>query len=248
MNEKKKYYGTVIKAIDYKENAQIVTLFSEEGLTSLIVRGAKKINSKTRAIAQVLTDLEYVATDNKALNTLIEAQVVDNHNEIKNDFLKMQIAYCMIDKVYQFGSQSTNIKVLYDFFITNLKILRTTSYPAALLAVFEIKLCYLLGIAPNFNGCSKCNKKITSGEFSVHYGGIICDDCSKVTPVQLALQASQVLKYMYLIKMEKIDEIFLGLVQPFVPDIDRCIDEFYAEHYECNNKCKSVYHKIINSL
>ena len=91
MSQIQKQEGIVIKKSDYKENASLITVLTKEGKLSLIVRGAKKINSVTRNYTNLFTKLDFNATNNLKLNTLTEALVISSYINAIN------FAYMFID-------------------------------------------------------------------------------------------------------------------------------------------------------
>ena len=77
--------GLIIKTMDYKENAVIATIFTDSKKVSCIIKGAKKLNSSTRRIAQPLTLIDFNYTESNSLGVLTEAVVLDNYTSLKED-------------------------------------------------------------------------------------------------------------------------------------------------------------------
>ena len=71
----------VIKKTDYQDTSVIINVINEEGIDSLIVKGAKRKNSMTLPLTEVLTLIDYEATSSK-FKALKEGVVVDNYNSI----------------------------------------------------------------------------------------------------------------------------------------------------------------------
>ena len=68
MSQIQKAQGIVIKKIDYKENANLITLLTKEGKIALIVRGAKKMNSVMRNYTNLFSVLDFKFIKTRKLN------------------------------------------------------------------------------------------------------------------------------------------------------------------------------------
>ena len=80
MSQIQKLEGIVIKKSDYKENAALITVLTKEGKLSLIVRGAKKINSVTRNYTNLFTKLDFNATNNLKLKLMLQSLILFSNN------------------------------------------------------------------------------------------------------------------------------------------------------------------------
>ena len=67
MQKKIKFTGIVLKNRDYQDNAQIIYVLTKDNLDSILVRGAKKIDSKTRPLAQIITKIEGLRTEKEKM-------------------------------------------------------------------------------------------------------------------------------------------------------------------------------------
>ena len=84
-----------------------------------------------------------------------------------------------------------------------------TKYPNILTSLFELKLCYLLGIGPIINKCVVCNNKTEFNYFSINLGGILCNECKNSHPLHYNNEISTIIKYLYC----KITECFVFMFQ-----------------------------------
>lgn len=86
------------------------------------------------------------------------------------------------------------------------------------------------------------------GSFTISAGGIICSECLKKQNFVnngLSLDASEVLKWLYLIKMNQINEKFLELIIPFYQILNQLVDEYYQEYLGYTSASKVVLSKLI---
>lgn len=245
MQKKIQFTGIVLKNLDYQDNAQIIYVLTKDNLNSVLVRGAKKIESKTRPLAQIITKINGLRTDNEKFSTLTEGIVEDNYNFIKEDFVKSQAVMCIFEKIYNLYPNITFSEKLYDFLENILSMMESTNYPKSLLLLFEVKFWYLLGINPNFSTCVNCGEELESGYLLVDGGGLLCPNCSMNFECDLSVKESKIVKYLYYIKMEKVDETFLSLIDFFYDRITKKIDKYYEKHIDFYNKSKEIFYKLI---
>ena len=138
--------GIVLKTTDYKEQAVLAYILTKDGLKNYIIKGAKKISGGTRLLASVLTKLEFNATELEGLSTLTEGTILDNYLSIKQNMDKLFVAYPIIEKIITFTDQVTNKQIFYNFVCKIFDLLSKDTYEQAILAIFEAKLTFLLGI------------------------------------------------------------------------------------------------------
>ena len=104
--------GLIIKVQDYLENAVIATILCPNGKETLIIRGAKKLNTTTRRLANVLTLIEFNQTESKSISTLTEGVVIDNYTVIKDDLLRFNYALVILEKINFFMEQINDFNTL----------------------------------------------------------------------------------------------------------------------------------------
>lgn len=245
MQKKVQFSGIVLKNIDYQDNAQIVYILTKNSIDSILIRGTKKIESKTRPLAQLITKIKGIKTDGSKMSTLTEGVVEESYIQIKDDIVKTQAVLCIFEKIYSLYPNISDSEKIYDFLEKILSLMVKTNYPRSLLLLFEIKFWYLLGINPDFTNCVNCGKEIESGFLNINEGGLICHKCSNVIGCDLNIENSKIVKYLYHIKMDKVDDNFLSLIEIFYEDITKKIDKYYEKYIDFYNKSKEIFYKVI---
>lgn len=165
--------GIVINAMTYQETAAIATLITENGKHTCLIKGAKKLNGSNKRLINIPVLIEYQSTVSDSLSVLTEGVVLDNFTNIKDDIIRYNYASIIIEKLLYFSEQITDFKTLYNFTIEILKKLSESNYLNSLVLIFEIKLLYLLGVAPSFNYCPICSKTNYVGSFVNNLGLIV---------------------------------------------------------------------------
>lgn len=233
------FEGIIIKSMPYLEQAKIVTMLTPSGKERFIIRGANKIKSKNRVISQVLMRLSFQTTTKGSLKTLTESEILDGYDAIKDDYDKMQSVFPILEKCDHFAEQVTDTQVFYSFVKSMLELLKNSPYHHSLRNLFELKLTYLLGIGPHFASCTSCGKE-DGLQFIPQEGGVLCPNCIKPSMISTSAQMTQLVKYLYLIKVEKITNEFLATVDPFANEIEELIDLYYVEFLGFTSMSKKI--------
>lgn len=244
MKELLKKKGIILNSKDYQENARLLTILTDNGLERVILRGANKINSKNKKFSLAPINLEFVTSNHSPLSTMTEGFIINNYLNCKIDINKQFIYLAIVEKIFSFYEGIDNKSLFYQFVTQILDLLDTTKYPEVILEIFELKLCYLIGIGPNFKCCTKCEKVSSDYSFSLNLSGVICPDCEKHTDVELNKDTTKILKYLYLIKLDKIDEYFLETIDKSGIKLNQFIDKYYQQYIDFRSKAKNIINSI----
>ena len=239
-----KSQGIILKTRDYKDNSKIITILTEDGMIDLILRGTNSMNSGNKKYTITPSFVEFLMSKSNTLSTFTEGFIIENYNNIKLDNYKSLINMVIVEKILTFSTHIDNLKQFFDFCLFLFKLLDTTSYPNVVLNLFEIKLLYLIGIAPVLNHCLMCNKN-ENLLFSINNGGTVCAKCSLQSGFDLNIDETELFKYLYLIKIDKIDEDFLKIVNDLNIKLDDIIDKYYDKHIDFRSKTKKIIKKVL---
>ena len=72
--------GIVLKTMDYQENSKIIYLITNNGIDSIIVRGANKLNGKTFLYTHEITKINYELSKDILIYKL--EQIFLNYNQL----------------------------------------------------------------------------------------------------------------------------------------------------------------------
>lgn len=237
-----KNQGVIIKTRDYKENSKIITILTKDGLLDLILKGVTNINSRTKKYTLLPLHLEFLMADGK-IPTFTEGFIINNYTKLKDDLNYSLISMAIIEKINAFVDYVNDVGLFYDFVVKIFDLLNKTKYPLVVLEIFEIKLLYLLGIAPLLNNCFKClnNENLF---LSLDNGCTLCKNCSIITKDDLNEEQTKKFKYLYLIKTNKIDEEFLELINNLNINLNTFIDQYYEKYIDFYSKTKKIIKKV----
>lgn len=165
--------GIIIKTINYKENSKIVYIVTEEGLNSLEVKGANKINGHSHLYSNLLTNIAF-SSKGHFFNA---GKVLNNYVNIKSNIDKLTYTLNILELSYASIEHITDFKIFYNFLKEILLLLETHNNDKFFYSIFNIKLLYLLGVQPVLNKCVKCGKKEKLFAFVLKDGGMKCENC-----------------------------------------------------------------------
>lgn len=236
--------GVILNSKFHKDNVKLLSILCEDGIHSVLIKGVDKMNSGNRKYTIVPVFVEFMMTDSSTLSTFTEGYVLNNYTSIKTDNNKALTAYAMIEKVLTFAEHIDNQKTLFEFVISILNLLEKYDDYTVILNIFEIKLLFLLGIAPNLNRCIKCDSPSDELNLSISLGGCCCKKCSLYNNYELSSEQTKIFKYLYLIKLDKIDQEFLSLIKRTGVNFNNFIDKYYEKHIDFKSKTKKIIEKV----
>lgn len=236
--------GIVLKTVDYKEQAVIATILTKEGKNNYIIKGAKKLSGGTRLLASPLTKIEFNSTSHDGLNTLTEGSIIDNYLPIKQNMNKLLVMYQVLEKILTFSDQVTNNLLFFEFVQDIFNLLSKDFDEDAILAIFDTKLTFLLGINPELKICPVCGREAKSGVFSINEGGIICDTCSLNYPSDLSKEDTEIFKLIYLLKLKNINNEYINYIKKHIKNINNMLDIYYQKHIDYISKSKQITQKL----
>ncbi len=239
--KKKKVQGLIVKKDNYKEDSLKITVLTEDGLESFIIRGAKKIDSKMRPISQLITFADFISTNNLTINTITEGTVIKNYTKIKDDSLKTLAAVGIVESVITLIESITDFKSTYKFILKVLDILNDYRYSEAINLIFHIKFLYAIGLTPHFQKCVNCND--TDGiYFNVTSGGLVCEKCR--TYNSYSHQISKLVQLIFYVKLENINDDFIKIVDEYKKELYVLLKDYYLTHLDYLNKTNELMMKF----
>lgn len=171
-------YAFVLKRANFRENDQIITLYTnEKGKIEVLARGVKKILSKNAAFLEPYFLLEAELIPGKEITHLVKAVPVECYKNILADLDKLLIlktVYTWLGSLLHTGERDIKIFVLIKKFLEYLNGDKTIE--KNIVYVFLAKLLNLLGFAPQLEGCVVCDNVSTAGFYPAG-GGVICKKC-----------------------------------------------------------------------
>ena len=182
-----------IRAVDYSETSQIVTLFTRNtGKIGAIAKGSKRPKSSFDGPIEILAHGEIVFTDSsrEKLATLTEFQQQPDLLNLRSNLFALYSCYFAAELLNSLTHDYDPHPELFDSYLQFLQ--NTNEQRAAndgkrdmlaLLVLFQLTLLNDVGLQPILSRCANCKTKYerrtTSDEFyfSSSANGLICRDC-----------------------------------------------------------------------
>ena len=237
--------GIIVKSQKYQENSKIITLVNEEGLTTLLVRGASNIKSRNFSYSNELTKIGYDIS-NKGTNSfhiLTTGTIINNYSTIKTDFNRLNDALTILEAINHLGTHIEDFKLFYQFTDQILENINN-EYSPYYLTVFRLKLLYLLGIGPIFSKCTACEGKDNLIGFDLLSGGMKCINCIEKDDVIYKKEVIEIVKFLYLTKLEFLTPDVLNKVPKLSLEVNQFLDQYYSHYLGYN----SIVDKVIKKM
>lgn len=230
--------GLIINSISYQDKNKIIYILSEDCKDSLIVSNAKTINKSNVNISQNLTLITYEKYGKNSLAKAKTLEALDYYFEVKNDIKKMAVASYLLEIIYRFINETSNIKLLYKMVISFLDNLKTRNDYSLLLLEFKIKMLYFLGINPSFNECIFCGRKDNLIGLSLKIGGMEC--FLHKSEDNIGSEATKIIQHLYLDKDFSLridDDNAIKIINDYV-------ETYYENHFSEVLKSNDLLKKL----
>lgn len=161
--------GIVLRAQDYKERHRIITLFTPEGLLSLIVRGISRKNTRLLSLTTPFCHGEYLfRRERSELLPFRDGNPIDEHLILRQSLKSLQAAGALASAILSSqmpGKPSPALYLLYKLYHRQVPHFPD---PDVLVASFYLKLLKHEGLLTLTSHCVECDsapaRHISQGE------------------------------------------------------------------------------------
>lgn len=205
-----KLEGVVIRTQDYGETHKIVTLLTGKmGKIAVIARGAKKPKSRMSAVSQTFIQGEYLIQTGRGLGVMQQGEVIQSHRKIREDLFKTAYASYLAELADKLTDEKTPNAFIYKEFVLSLQAIEKDKDQEVIAMMFEMKLYDAAGFSPVLNRCNSCGTTDSLIYFSVHGGGVLCNECGPEDryAVKINEKAIKLLQIFANISLEKVNNI-----------------------------------------
>lgn len=178
MREILKTNAVVLRARNYSEADQLLTLYTEKaGKLTAIVKGVKKPKSKLRGGVQVFSHTNVELFLGKTLATVTQAETINTFASLREDLLRMGCGAYLAELLDSLTPEAEKDTDLFRLVLTGFYLL-SVEEPWLATKAMEIRLLRELGYQPLLECCANCGEtKLAGNYFSPELGGIICQRC-----------------------------------------------------------------------
>lgn len=152
-----KIEGIVLRSQDYKESHRIITLFTPEGLISLIVRGISRKNTRLLSLTTPFCNAEYHFHKGRGeLLSFRDGTLLDDHLSLRHSLKSLQLAGSLASAILTSQMAGKPAPALYLLYKAYHKQASHFKDPDTLLASFYLKLLKYEGLLTVSSHCVQC--------------------------------------------------------------------------------------------
>lgn len=150
--------GIVLRSQDYKESHRIITLFTPEGLMSLIVRGISRKNTRLLSLTTPFCHAEYHFRRGRSeLLSFRDGTILDDHLNLRHSLQSLQTAGSLAKAILSSQMANKPAPALFLLYKAYHKQAAHFKNLDALLASFYLKLLKYEGLLAISTHCAQCD-------------------------------------------------------------------------------------------
>lgn len=218
------YEGIILKSINYKDTSKIIYLVTKTGIKSVLIKGVRNYKNQFRLLSQIYQEVSIITTD-KDLSLLIDGDIINDFNFIKDDFNKLNIINKISKISYYYLEQSLNYFKFYDLIKKTFYAINNNINEELVYLVFKIKLLYFIGFQPQLTKCVICENERMIG-FNYDLGGMVCNN--HINTNTLSKNLTKVFLDLVLIKFDDLKEYHIN--NDDLHNLVLCIEQYYDLH------------------
>ncbi len=159
--------GVIIKHTTFRDNDEILTIFTPSGKNSLVAKGIK--SGKRRSLCEVGNWIDFDHVKGKVFNILTEVVLKNGFYNEKSKY-PFHIFY-LCELLSKFEREDEDEKYIFHLLIDSLDNL--SNNPDLSIVFFNLKFIEHEGIMPDFFTCPRCHERLKENIQNVFYGGSI---------------------------------------------------------------------------
>ncbi len=182
--------GIILSSVEYKDNDKLLTvLTSELGKITVRAHGAKSSRSRLKASCQLMAFSELTLLEQQGRYVLTEACTKELFTPLQADLELLSLASYFLQVTQAVSPEEDPMPELLSLLLNSLYALSKLGKPQLLVkAVFELRLCSIIGFQPDLRGCVVCGNP-SPDRINIHQGCLQCARCSGGEGLRLPLTA-----------------------------------------------------------
>ncbi|WP_409347244.1 DNA repair protein RecO [Paenibacillus sp. MBLB4367] len=239
--------GIVIRSMDYGEGNKILSIYTEPaGKVGVMVRGAKKTNSRHAAVAQLFTygDFVFYKNGRGQLGTLNHAELIDAHQKLREDLVMAGYGAYMAEMYEKLMPEEEGNPIMFEQLKAGLEAVENGKDGGIVSHLIEMKMLGLSGYLPQLDQCVSCGETVADGgklltALSVSQGGVLCPRC-KYTDPRAVMIAGGTLKLLRLFQRLDLRRLGTTDIKPATKaELKQCMRSFMDTFFDIRWKSRS---------
>jgi DNA repair protein RecO (recombination protein O) len=180
----------VLKAVDYKDNDKILTLFSlEKGKITAGIKGVKKSGAKLKSASEPFAFCEYVLVQKNGRYTVTNATYIDSFFNLRLDLLKYYSSAVITDSLNALITEGEPDSNLFSLAINVIKSINYQNEELKALCFYLLNLAEVLGYQIQGLNCQGCGEEITGRVFfSPTFAEFYCFNCKDEKAIEITYE------------------------------------------------------------
>lgn len=175
--------GIVLKAVRYKENDVILTIFTRKlGKVVAMAKGAKKNKSTLLSSAQLFSYANYTLKKQGNMYRISQSDIIKSFYDLSYDLEAFSYATYITKLVESSILENQTNNRLFVLLAQTLYLYTQENIDKKFITrAFELKFLDYIGLRPVVSRCINCGEKnCNEYVFNVYEGGILCKECSSI--------------------------------------------------------------------
>ena len=201
-----KVNALVTRAIEYKDNDKILTLYSyEKGKITAGIKGVKKSGAKLKFASEPFCFAEFILANKGERNTVINATHIDSFYNLRTNILKYYVSNVVSETINAILEQEVSDAELFDLVINTVKYICYGENEKAILCKYLYLFSKYNGYQIQETSCCGCGDDILGRVFfNVNNATFSCESCKDSTFMEITSETYDTLKLIESLSFEQI--------------------------------------------
>ncbi len=243
-----KFEGIILKARDYGESNQILTVFTKyQGKVAIMARGSKKTRSRFGAVTEPFTQAHFVTFGTGKIVTLSQADLINSHYLLRSDLLLTAYGAYWVELIDKTTEEKEPHPPLYEMLALLLSRLEQKTDPDILTFILELRILKMAGYAPVLDHCVYCHANQRPVRFSVRQGGFLCENCQSQDPEAMLVTeaSSRILRILLQVDLRRLGAV--NIKHETRQQLEKLIRSFAAEYLPVRLKSLNLLEQLKTS-
>ena len=175
----------IVNRKNFGESDRLITFLSKyNGKFDALAKGVRKVASRRGPNLDLLNHVKASFASGRNFDVLTEVQALDTFRDLKSDLRRIGSGFFAAEIVNELLVEDQDEREVFELLLDSLKLMNRESEERKVnnvLRSFEIKFLQTVGLKPQLNHCSLCNRKLSifSNYLSPEVGGVMDQDCAK---------------------------------------------------------------------
>lgn len=219
--------GLILRAQDYKEADQLLTIYTRErGKIKALAKGVKKNTSKLRGGLVLFGHSRITMAAGKVFPVIINTEGINAFAPIRNDFVRMSYAGYAAELLDGMLADEEQDECIFQLLIDTWQLLASCDAWLAV-KILEFYLLEKMGYQLQLKHCLFCNRPLAQENICRGVvGGLVCSSCPSdmddVPGVRLSVETRAGLQALRSLPWERLPYIYFS--QPAHKELDKYLD------------------------